>query len=181
MANLGPLMVTDKIAAGFLPTYLEIARILGDKARVLELGIYGGASLRMWAHLFPNGQVTGVDNRIHPEADTSGARQVIMNAHDPVLPGILHGPFDLIVDDASHQGEQTRESFEMLWPLLAPGGFYVVEDWFVGLPEFKSIPDYNPEMLEFVQGLICRLSSRGSEAESVQFRFGLAIVRKRGA
>ena len=36
---------------------------------------------------------------------------------------------DLVVDDASHLYEQTRKSFEILFPLLQPGGTYVIEDW----------------------------------------------------
>ena len=36
---------------------------------------------------------------------------------------------DLVIDDASHRFEETRASFETLFPRLAPGGTYVIEDW----------------------------------------------------
>lgn len=39
------------------------------------------------------------------------------------------GPFDLVIDDASHLLGPTRTSFEVLFPALRPGGLYVVEDW----------------------------------------------------
>jgi hypothetical protein len=38
-------------------------------------------------------------------------------------------PLDLVVDDASHFLEETRSSFNTLFPLLRPGGLYVIEDW----------------------------------------------------
>lgn len=33
------------------------------------------------------------------------------------------------MDDASHYYELTKISFEKLFPLVRPGGFYVIEDW----------------------------------------------------
>jgi predicted O-methyltransferase YrrM len=36
---------------------------------------------------------------------------------------------DLVIDDASHLLDETRASFETLFPLLRPGGIYVIEDW----------------------------------------------------
>jgi hypothetical protein len=39
------------------------------------------------------------------------------------------GPLDLIIDDASHMYGLTKTSFETLFPLLRPGGLYIIEDW----------------------------------------------------
>lgn len=36
---------------------------------------------------------------------------------------------DLVVDDASHMYQPTVASFELLFPRLAPGGAFVIEDW----------------------------------------------------
>jgi predicted O-methyltransferase YrrM len=38
-------------------------------------------------------------------------------------------PLDLVIDDASHTLDLTRTSFEVLFPRLAPGGVYAIEDW----------------------------------------------------
>jgi predicted O-methyltransferase YrrM len=38
-------------------------------------------------------------------------------------------PLDLVIDDASHLLSPTTASFETLFPLLRPGGVYVIEDW----------------------------------------------------
>ena len=36
---------------------------------------------------------------------------------------------DLVIDDASHLYEETRSSFEVLYPRLRPGGLFIIEDW----------------------------------------------------
>ena len=38
-------------------------------------------------------------------------------------------PLGLVIDDASHRLEETRASFETLFPRLRPGGLFVIEDW----------------------------------------------------
>jgi hypothetical protein len=38
-------------------------------------------------------------------------------------------PVDLVIDDASHLYDESRASFETLFPLLHPGGLYIIEDW----------------------------------------------------
>jgi hypothetical protein len=38
-------------------------------------------------------------------------------------------PIDLVVDDASHLYLPTLATFEVLFPLLRPGGRFVIEDW----------------------------------------------------
>jgi hypothetical protein len=39
-----------------------------------------------------------------------------------------HGQPDIVVDDGSHVAAHVLRSFEFLWPLLRPGGMYVIED-----------------------------------------------------
>jgi hypothetical protein len=48
-------------------------------------------------------------------------------------------PLDLVVDDASHMRKPTVRSFELPFPHVRPGGFYIIEDWAWALqPEFQS-------------------------------------------
>jgi hypothetical protein len=47
-----------------------------------------------------------------------------------VAVGELQGaPLDLVIDDASHRLRETISSFEVLFPLLRPGGLFLLEDW----------------------------------------------------
>ena len=67
----------------------------------------------------------------------------------------------------------TRRSFELLWPLVSPGGWYVIEDWQVGLPSYPG----DDSMLRAVQDLLLLLE-KGTDVDSVTFRYGMAMVRK---
>lgn len=190
---------TDKELTGYVPVYRAIAARLGPAARVCELGVQAGGSLRMWQDLFPCGLVAGVD--VNPGAQwPEGTIRILCDQDSDQLPGILreHAPaWDLIVDDASHAGAKTRRSFDLLWPLISPGGFYVIEDWFIGLPHFRQAQhnanvhvSYDPGLLQLVQDLLTRLDRpypgseetahlpRDSDVESVDCRYGLAVVRK---
>ena len=170
---------TDKVAQGYLPAYLDIAADLGPAARVCELGVFGGGSLRMWQHLFPEGTVAGVD--ASPSMRwPDGTVKILIGQDDPELPNLLsehEAEWDLIVDDASHDGTLTAAALKHLWPLVAPGGFYVIEDWFVGFGDYNGACK-SPAMLTVAQGLLERLHA-GTDTEWVSFRYGMAVIRKR--
>jgi hypothetical protein len=178
---------TDKIEPhGYFQTYVRLAAEIGPRGRVCELGVLDGESLRMFGALFPLGCVTGVDistTAVWPR----GTVRVVARHDDPALPGMLGGgPFDLIVDDGCHDGETVRRSFALLWPLVAPGGFYVVEDWQVSLrpagrPGETWGEPWGQGMLQAVQAFLALLNFPDSECECVEYRYGLAIVKKRAA
>lgn len=57
-----------------------------------------------------------------------------VNQADKKVVSILEDEFpdrdiDLVIDDASHFYQETKESFNMIFPYLKPGGFYIIEDW----------------------------------------------------
>lgn len=168
---------TDKVTHGYLPAYLRIASELGVAAKVCEVGVWHGASLLMWQALFPSGLVCGVDS--DPGARwPPGTLAVIRGQDDPDLPAVLavHARrWDLIVDDASHDGPLTRATLDLLWPLIRPGGFYVIEDWQTGLDSWTQ---YGPGMLQMAQGLL-PLLERDSDVEDITYRYGMAILRKK--
>lgn len=196
---------TDKEILGFVPEYRRIAGILGPAARVCEVGVLGGLGLDMLADMFPAGLVAGVD--VNPGSRwPDGTIRIVASQDDPALPAMLghhSAQWDLIADDASHNGHLTKATFGLLWPLVSPGGFYVIEDWFIGSPLWPStgcwggapagsaaaVLSYDPGLLRVVQDLVLLLDKpypgegaavplRDSEAESVTFRYGMAIVRK---
>lgn len=37
-------------------------------------------------------------------------------------------PFDIVIDDGSHQPAHQILSFETIWPMVNPSGYYVIED-----------------------------------------------------
>lgn len=107
----------------------------------LELGLggyewpeAGGESARMWREYAPNWDIVSID--VHQK----NARQLVpydgftfyQGSQDDgeFLGGILskHGAPMIVLDDASHVSHLTIASFNILWPSLAPGGWYIIED-----------------------------------------------------
>lgn len=177
---------TDKVVPHrYFQSYARIAGELGPEARVCELGVLDGESLRMFCGLFPLGSVTGVD--VNPDCPwPSGTVRVVARHDDPALPAMLGGTFDLIVDDGCHVGETVRRSFALLWPLVRPGGYYVVEDWAVSLRAAERPGEtwgqpWGDSMLRAVESFLPLLRYPDSECDEIAYRYGLAIVHKSAA
>jgi hypothetical protein len=131
---------TDKWGPHFYtPVYHELLSPRRDEpVRLLEIGVggydlktTGGASLAMWAEYFPRGQITGID--IAEKRLTHDARIKFFQGSqdDPAfLKSVCdaRGPFDVIVDDGSHVPKHVVTSFHILFPSLAEGGLYIIED-----------------------------------------------------
>ena len=136
-----------------------------------------GHGLDMFQALFPHGLIAGVDVNAGSRWP-AGTVAVIAAQDDPSLPDLLgnhSAEWDLFADDASHDGNLTVATMRLLWPLLAPGGYYVIEDWMVGLPDW---PGFDDSMLLAAQGLLTLLT-KGGDVEDITFRYGLAVIRKR--
>lgn len=104
-----------------------------DALTLLELGIYRGASLRMWRDYFPNATIIGLDRNkpINGDLDDADVVRIQADQNDQQAIselGSLYGPLHIVIDDASHISSKTIQSFKLLWPHVAPGGVYVIED-----------------------------------------------------
>ncbi|HEX9425472.1 MAG TPA: CmcI family methyltransferase [Pyrinomonadaceae bacterium] len=124
------LRVYEDLASGFSPS------------SILELGVCQGGSYVFLDKLFNPRRMSAVEIRSQPVApllqylsrtenrfvhfatsqrDGEMLKQIVLRE--------LADELDLVVDDASHSYEETKTSFEFLFPLLRPGGIYVIEDW----------------------------------------------------
>ena len=79
-------------------------------------------------------------------------------------------------DTASHHGDLTQATWELLWPLVAPGGWYVIEDWQVA---FDDWPSFDASMLTMAQGLLAKLDRPDREVSEITYRHGMIVARKR--
>jgi predicted O-methyltransferase YrrM len=125
--------------------YAELATHF-DSPIVVELGIAAGGSTALVSLLFRPALLIAFELR----ADPIVALEEFIRRSDlsgPVLPcyGVDQSdrervaeivdvqragrPLDLVIDDASHEYEETVASFETLFPRLRAGGLYVIEDW----------------------------------------------------
>jgi predicted O-methyltransferase YrrM len=93
--------------------------------RVLEIGVFHGASIRAWRHLSEPVEVVGIDRNPCP-----GIPVIRCTAPDfgPALEQLQGQQFDLIIDDGSHQQAHQIAAIQQLSPLLRAGGLFVVED-----------------------------------------------------
>jgi len=79
-----------------------------DELKIFEIGIFDGASLKMWEEYFPNSQIFGIDLLIDPRAKLINEGRIFsyrLDAGDKeALSNFLnnYGPFDIIIDDGSH-------------------------------------------------------------------------------
>lgn len=181
---LGKPGETDKGINGYIPTYKGLASTLRPDAAICELGVYEGGSLKLWQAMFPDAaMIVGVDIN---SASTwpSGTVKVVADQQDPNLPkslewhlsSVFRKDFDLIVDDASHQGQPTYKALQHLWPLVAPGGYYVIEDWCVGFPLY---PNFDDSMLNVAMMLLNFFDTPETSVHFINYQYGLIVIRKK--
>lgn len=136
---LAALCGTDKYGLHhYTAVYEEIVRPLRRRpVSLLELGVggyargLGGESLLMWQAYFRRGRIYGVD--IEDKTALSGGRVKVFQCSQTDRDRLATlaeeiGPFDLVIDDGSHVSEHQIASFDILWPFVKEGGWYVVED-----------------------------------------------------
>jgi len=142
---------------------------------IFELGIWDGGSTAFWFEYLQPDKLVAIDyldrendptfeayverkrlsKRIRTywrtnQADRERLREIVLTEFDD--------PLDLVIDDASHELHATKTSFETLFPLLRPGGTYLLEDW-----SWETHPCFREEghpwatregLVEFVKGLV---------------------------
>lgn len=137
----------------------HFAHLRDKKVKLLEIGVFRGASLLLWKEAFPHGRIFGLDKntaiwqkflkgqqRIHVFV---GRQEDDAFLKEKVVP---EGPYDVIIDDGGHTPTEQLASFNQLWPHLAPGGIYVIEDMHRNMwPERKIV---EPLMLDRVKSAL---------------------------
>lgn len=106
---------------------------------MLNIGILGGHSLRTYATFFgPKAKVVGCDVNLGmwhhslqdqpqpPNVELFEGSSMARETADALQK--LYGQFELIVDDGCHEVDCIEKTFHNLFPLLRPGGLYIMED-----------------------------------------------------
>lgn len=131
---------TDKWVHGYTQHYSHVMRRHRYRhLGIIEIGVGGkessqpGGSLRVWRDYFPRAVIVGMD--IHSKSIDLGPRVRFVQGDQSSASDLhraydaLHGtPLTLVIDDGSHVAAHARASFEVLFPRMASGGLYIVED-----------------------------------------------------
>ncbi len=125
---------TDKTAlvGDYLRHYEEwLAPLRNERFNLIEIGVFGGASVAMWREFFPNATIIGVD--IDKRGVAYASDRIHIRIGSQADPGFLHQvvtefPPTVIIDDGSHRSDHNIFTFERLFPALIAGGWYIVED-----------------------------------------------------
>jgi hypothetical protein len=111
-------------------------------------------SVQMWLSYFPNAHIFGFDISdfshikdprfifIRGDAGSEADLRQVANAAPK---------FDVIIDDASHASYHQQLTFKVLFPKLAPGGIYIIEDLQWQSPAFEDILPKVPKTSAFFQ------------------------------
>lgn len=195
--DLGIHHGTDKAS-----TFHDYLRIYGtlipyhQPVNLLEIGWGDGASMRMWKdYLHDKSVIVGID--IEPKDEIPGVYFEEVDATAPIVQEHIgdYGLFDFIIDDGSHLSPDVIASFQLLWPLVKPGGFYIIEDLHVSYHrDWKGNPNPDlpgpggfPTSMQFLRELADDVHYGHAGAgpdmftvavQSIAFHPGLAIIEK---
>lgn len=165
---------------------------------MLEIGVggeehpdRGGQSLRMWREYFPKAQIFGMD-KYDKDFKVEGVYIFQGDQTDPVILNRRISEMDaapmLIIDDASHINPLTLKTFEICYPMLAPGGIYAIEDchtsyWekiYGGGDHPDTVMETFKAQCDFLNRDHSRTATRGWEdVESVHFFKEIIFIRKK--
>jgi hypothetical protein len=112
--------------------FLEMGLAIGaDDERVLLERRVDSPSVQMWLKYFTRAHIYGFDisdfsHIQHPRFNFLRGDSGELNDLQRLATAAPH--FDIIIDDASHASFHQQLSFKVLYPRLAPGGLYIIED-----------------------------------------------------
>lgn len=169
LPSLASAMGTDKEGIHYYTKHyaFHFSPLRHRRLKILEIGVEQGASLNTWKAYFPNSMIYGIDildkrfyntRRIKTfqgsQADPEFLRHVIQTIGAP----------DIIIDDGSHINEHVIQSFQTLFPLMAPNGIYAIEDLQTSYWSLGSTDDFTdwggsmdptaPTSMNFLKSLI---------------------------
>jgi glycosyltransferase involved in cell wall biosynthesis len=147
--------------------------------KILEIGVLRGASLLLWKEAFPKAHIVGVDIKQRHDLlfDSSTDKRITFllgNQQDQTFlknSVIAQGPYDIIIDDASHRGDKMIKSFQLLWKSLAPGGWYVLEDLYGHYRKGRA------SMMPFIKDRIDTMNVECT-IKSMHFYYNICFIQK---
>jgi hypothetical protein len=159
---------TDKGPLGHMYTskysiYLEDYRDI--EFNLLEIGVFDGASVKMWKEYFPKANIVAID--IDPRCKEFEEDRINIHIGDQTDINFLnsivdqYGHFEVILDDGGHSWKQQIVSFETLFPRLTPGGLYFLEDMHTSYRPNSTWSDYNITGVNYFKNIVDAVNLNG--------------------
>jgi hypothetical protein len=133
------------------------------KIALLEIGVSNGASIRTWEKYFTEAAIVGFDiDQTCAKSATARARIVIGNSskREDLNAVVALGPFDVIIDDGGHRDADVLFALDVLWPHLASGGIYCIED--LGCEAFGAPLEDHRLRSRFMRGILAFRNANGA-------------------
>jgi cephalosporin hydroxylase len=174
----------------------QYASVLGgaEPRNVLEFGIFQGGSAALFTAWFDLEKFVGIDIcvsvgpfdsfcRTHDVGKRIRSYYGVSQTDAARIREIAHSefgdtPIDLIIDDASHLYRNTRRTFEIAFPLLQPGGVYVIEDWGWGHWPGHRSREGQTALSMLIMELLMLCASRSDLVSNIQIFPAFAFIHK---
>lgn len=180
--RIGLSYKTDKASDGhdYLRHYeAALQHLRQERFTLIEIGGLNGASLNMWRDYFPHANIVCVDidervasfsgHRIAVEIGSAGSPPFLLDV------AANHGPARVILDDGSHRWDHQRIAFQTLFPTLAPGGYYIIEDIHTSFePGFSGYDDL--PFIEYLKTITDYLHLRGEFRRAFERKYNKTFV-----
>lgn len=110
---------------GFYDNYFSSLR--EKKLNILEIGVKGGGSIKLWKEYFINSKIYGIDTNLIKHASYKDAILISGDAYDKKIVDQLPD-LDIVIDDGPHTLESQLKCIEMYFPKLTSTGTIIIED-----------------------------------------------------
>lgn len=191
LSELAKKYGTDKLLHRYTSIYNEKFRyIKNDVKKVLEIGIEGGCSLKMWGKYFPNARICGIDildielvlSRIRTDGTEIPRDNIIIGDITDVrtiekIKRNVGNNIDIIIDDGSHLSKEQIFAFNELFLLLKDKGYYIIED-------INTVTGFGTNTVNYIKSLVkCSEVTENDSVivknlYSVEFFSNIIIIRK---
>lgn len=182
---------------GMLEQYAHVFAKASPR-NMLEFGIFQGGSPALFASWLEAEKVVGIDIcgpipgfdafcRTHPIGKRIRSYYGVSQTDRQRIEDILEvefgaTPIDVIIDDASHRYDLTRRTFEIAFPLLRPGGTYLIEDWgwahWPHSARFDSVFGGQTPLSMLIMELMMLCASRSDLVSEMLVFPAFAVIRK---
>eukprot|EP00956_Cyclotella_meneghiniana_P009887 scaffold13670_cov55-Cyclotella_meneghiniana.AAC.2 len=122
--------------------HMIFAPIRHSVVNVTEVGISAGQSLQAWYRYFPNAEIHAFDIKWYGDLSNVTVKENLSFLNDRVkthiynvleVPdistlGFLPESMDVVIEDGPHTLKSQQAFLLKLFPLVKPGGYYIIED-----------------------------------------------------